>query len=65
MSKIITNSITEYIKAKDRRRNVLTRIKDGEMTYWHYDRWIGKRQFELYYPICEYKPVAPINNDKI
>jgi hypothetical protein len=60
--KIITNSVAEYITAKERRRNVYTKIENGKMTYWHYDRWIGKRQFELYYPIVEYKPLKPIND---
>jgi hypothetical protein len=58
--KIITNSVAEYITAKEKRRNVLTKIEGGKMTYWHLDRWIGKRQFDLYYPIVDYKPLKPI-----
>jgi hypothetical protein len=60
--KIITNSVAEYMIAKERRRNVTSKIENGKMTYWHYDRWIEQRQFDLYYPVVEYKPINPINN---
>ncbi len=52
----VTNSIAEYIKKNDERKNLRWRYKDGELMFEYDDGlWFNEKHLDELFPMYQYK----------